>query len=107
MTAQIIPFPTRAAAAGDAGQLRLQRALRSLDEALTAQRAAIAEWRHSLATLRTTMGGLGDSVRQYHDSLGELDTKVSGLRAQAVALEQWADDTIAREAGAAPADRSA
>ena len=100
MTAQIIPFPTRASAGADAGQLRLQRALRSLDEALTAQRAAIAEWRHSLDTLRTTMGGLGDSVRRYHDRLGELDTQVSGLRSQAVALEQWADDALAREVAA-------
>jgi hypothetical protein len=108
-TAQIIMFPTRALASVMAApvaraqtepteaEARLTRALIGLNEAVTAQRAAIAAWRSSLGDLSTATGRLGSSLRSYNDSLGQLDARVKTLRTEAVKLEAWADDVIARE----------
>jgi hypothetical protein len=108
-TAQIIMFPTRALASETVApvvraqpepteaEARLTRALIGLNEAVTAQRAAIAAWKSSLGDLSTATGRLGSSLRSYNDSLGQLDARVKTLRTEAVKLEAWADDVIARE----------
>jgi hypothetical protein len=104
MSADIIPFPTRAAAVPDAavpdavtdtaGQERLRQALASLEEALAGQRLAVAEWRRSLAQLGDTMGGLRGSLVHYRGSLNRLEQQVGALNTQAVTPEQWADKTV-------------
>jgi small-conductance mechanosensitive channel len=108
-TAQIIMFPTRALASETMvavarpqpepteAEARLSRALIGLNEAVTAQRAAIAAWKTSLGDLSTATGRLGSSLRSYNDSLGQLDARVKTLRTEAVKLEAWADDVIASE----------
>lgn len=108
-TAQIIIFPTRALASEAAAPLarthaepceaetRLSRALIGLNEAVTEQRTAIAAWKASLGDLSAATGRLGSSLRSYNDSLGQLDARVKTLRTEAVKLEAWADDVIARE----------
>jgi len=108
-TAQIILFPTRALAAEAApvatraqtnateAEARLSRALIGLNDAVTAQRAAIAAWKSSLGDLSTATGRLGASLRSYNDSLGQLDARVKLLRTEAVKLEAWADDILAKE----------
>jgi hypothetical protein len=108
-TADIIMFPTRAAAPEAAAPLartqnepaaaetRLSRALSGLDAALTAQREAVAAWRSSLSDLSVATGRLGVSLRNYSDSLGQLDARVQRLGTEAVKLEAWADDVIAKE----------
>jgi hypothetical protein len=68
-SAEIIPFPTRAA---ETPAERLRRALAALDDALDHQRGAIADWRFSLATLQHSVDGLGGSLDAYHHSLGAL-----------------------------------
>jgi hypothetical protein len=99
-TAQIIMFPTRVLASETAAppaEARLSRALIGLNDAVTAQRAAIAAWKSSLGDLSAATGRLGSSLRSYNDSLGQLDARVKTLRTEAVKLEAWADDVIARE----------
>jgi hypothetical protein len=119
-TAEIIPFPTRAVAPvtadgfaqsteaqsslvqnpavePSAAEARLTRALNGLNSAVTAQRAAMAAWRSALGDLRTVTGRLGASLRSYNDSLGHLDARVSTLRNEAVKLEAWADDVLAKK----------
>jgi hypothetical protein len=108
-TAQIIMFPTRTSTSDTAAPLartqaepteaetRLSRALIGLNDAVTAQRAAIAAWKSSLGDLSMATGRLGSSLRSYNDSLGQLDTRVKTLRTEAIKLEAWADDVIARE----------
>jgi hypothetical protein len=78
-------------------EARLSRALIGLNEAVTAQRAAIAAWKSSLGDLSAATGRLGSSLRSYNDSLGKLDARVKTLRTEAVKLEAWADDVIAKE----------
>jgi chromosome segregation ATPase len=109
-TAEIIPFPARPAPvtlepAGaapvvteeqTAANLRLARALQSLDTALTEQRVAIAAWREALGQLRATVSGLSTSVQTYHDTLDDLGTKVVTLNGEARRLESWADNAIAQ-----------
>ena len=103
-SAQIIPFPAKAAAPGKADpraqdpQERLTRALASLDSALSEQRAAMSGWRESLDHLRKATTGLGLSMQRYHRTLGKLGADVSDLHAEALRLERWADDTLARTA---------
>ncbi|MGA3001855.1 MAG: hypothetical protein ABSE20_09015 [Acetobacteraceae bacterium] len=108
-TAQIIMFPTRALASETTApvartqtepteaEARLSRALIGLNDAVTAQRAAIAAWKSSLGDLSTATGRLGSSLRSYNDSLGQLDARVKTLRTEAVKLEAWADDVLAKE----------
>lgn len=108
-TAQIIIFPGRTLASETAApvartrsepteaEARLSRALVGLNEAVTAQRAAIAAWKSSLGDLSAATGRLGTSLRSYSDSLGQLDARVKTLRTEAVKLETWADDVIAKQ----------
>ncbi len=109
-TAQIIPFPARpgplvAAAATppapaveqSAAEARLSRALAGLNNAVTTQRAAMAAWKAALGDLRTVTGRLGASLRTYNESLGHLDARVSTLRSEALKLEAWADDAMAKK----------
>jgi hypothetical protein len=104
-TAEIILFPTRAAAKPVAkvqfeptpAEARLSRALAGLNNAVTTQRAAMAAWKSALGDLRTVTGRLGDSLKTYNDSLGHLDARVQTLRAEAVKLEAWADGVLAKK----------
>ena len=48
-----------------------------------------------LAELSTVVSGLGDSMQRYCGSLDALGTRVAGLHAQAVQLEQTADAALA------------
>jgi len=92
MSAEIVRFPRQPLASpGTDGHQRLQRALHALDEALAAQRAAIADWRNALGTLGTVMSGLGDSVHRYRGSLDSLAERVATLNGQARELERTAD----------------
>lgn len=108
-TAEVIQFPVRASAPVATGhpgpaqaeptqaEARLTRALIGLNNALEAQQAAVAAWKSSLGDLSMATGQLGVSLRRYHDSLGQLDAHVNSLRTEAVKLEAWADDVIAKE----------
>lgn len=96
LSAIVIPFPkSRREPECDAGQMRLQRALAGLDEAIADQRAAVAAWRGALAELGSTVAGLGNSLKRYRGGLDVLNDRVAGLRAQAVQLEQTADAALA------------
>jgi hypothetical protein len=105
MSAEIISFPVKQGARpgpvepSSNGEDRLQRALAALDAAVNGQRAAVAEWRRSLEELGCTMSGLGASLGRYRDSLTHLEGQVGSLNGQAVALEHWADQTVAAEQG--------
>jgi hypothetical protein len=103
-SAEIIHFPVRAVApsAGQtarpeptAAEIRLKDALIGLNNAVIAQRVAIEGWRAALGDLRKVTGQLGSSLRGYHDSLGDLNTRVAQLRTEAVKLEAWADGAVA------------
>ena len=107
-TAEIIPFPPRAAAPVPAprtpasaepnqAEARLTRALAGLNNAVITQRAAMAAWKAALGDLKTVTGRLGDSLRVYNDSLGHLDARVNTLRGEALKLEAWADDVLSRK----------
>ena len=105
-TAQIIPFPTRAAAPVQSKQpateptaadARLSRALFNLNNAVIVQRAAISSWKTALGDLRTATRRLGGSLRIYTENLGQLDQRVTSLRNEAVKLEVWADAALAKE----------
>ena len=47
-----------------------------------------------MADLSTVVSGLGDSLQRYRGSLDTLGTRVAGLHAQAVQLEQTADAAL-------------
>lgn len=108
-TAEIIPFRSRPAEPATANsttlsqveptpaETRLSRALLNLNDALTVQHAAIAAWKSSLGELSMATGRLGASLRSYNDSLGQLDERVATLHTEAVKLEAWADDALARK----------
>lgn len=103
-TAQVILFPTRSSAPTSTGtaEQRLTRALASLDAALAEQRTAMVGWRDSLDHLRKATTGLGLSMQRYQRTLGKLGADVSDLHAQALRLERWADDTLAKSETTAP-----
>lgn len=103
-TAQVILFPTRSSVPPPTGtaEQRLTRALASLDAALSEQRTAMVGWRESLDHLRKATTGLGLSMQRYQRTLGKLGADVSDLHAQALRLERWADDTLAKSGTAAP-----
>lgn len=101
VSAQIIPFPSRAPVAAAAApvatpdpQERLARALSALDAALSEQRTAMAGWRESLDQLRKTTNGLGMTMQRYHQTLGKLGSDVTALNQQARKLEAWADNVL-------------
>jgi hypothetical protein len=104
-TAEIIQFPVRpnvpdllapSHTEHTEAEERLNRALASLNSALTAQRAAVGVWKSSISDLSTATGRLGASLRSYHDSLGQLDVRVSTLRAESLKLEARAGDDFTR-----------
>jgi hypothetical protein len=90
-SAEIIPFPSPA----QDGHERLRKAMIALEAAVDGQRAAVAEWRKSLGDLRTTMSGLGESMRRYRGNLDALGERVGTLHAQARQLERTADAALA------------
>ena len=108
-TATIIPFPARATAPAESepsaprtteptpAEIRLSRALIGLNDAVMAQRDALAGWKSALTELQTVTGRLGASLRNYHDNLGHLDTRVATLHSEATKLEAWADGVLAKE----------
>jgi septal ring factor EnvC (AmiA/AmiB activator) len=78
-------------------QQRLARALDSLNAAMAAQRDAMAQWRASLAELKTTTSGLGQSLERYRSNLDALGKDVASLHRQAKRLQAWAEKPIAAE----------
>jgi septal ring factor EnvC (AmiA/AmiB activator) len=101
LSATIIAFPRMKAApplpdAAADPQMRLQRALASLEQALAEQRTAVARWQQSLGTLKTSVRGLGQSLETYRDRLGGLGEGVDALNRQARQLEGWADGVLAQ-----------
>jgi hypothetical protein len=54
-------------------------------------------WKSALGDLKTVTGRLGASLRTYNDSLGHLDERVKKLGTEAVKLESWAGDTLAKK----------
>lgn len=81
--ATILPFPARA-------EDRLRVALRRLDEALNAQRAAVGAWRGELAELAVATGDLGQSLESFRDGLDDLALAVRDADAEARRLERTA-----------------
>jgi hypothetical protein len=75
-------------------QQRLVRALDSLNAAMAAQRDAMAQWRASLAELKTTTSGLGQSLERYRGNLDALGKDVASLHRQAKTLQAWAEKPI-------------
>jgi uncharacterized coiled-coil protein SlyX len=98
---KIAPAPLRPAADS---QVRLQRALASLEQALAEQRAAVAAWQQSLAALRSSVQRLGKSLETYRDRLGGLADGVDGVNRDARRLEAWADGVLARQSAMATAE---
>lgn len=114
-SAQIIPFPTRALAPlaspeptpyglglappANPDAERLGRALAALDAALAEQREAVAAWRAALAALRDLSHGLGAGLARLNAGLDMLGGDVATLNGRARALEDWADDALARAPG--------
>jgi hypothetical protein len=90
-TASIIPFPVRPAAEPPAAEVRLAKALASLNAALAGQRKALEGWRAVLGELKASTSRLDDSLQSYRANLRTLGTSVSSLRAKARSLEEWAD----------------
>lgn len=92
----VIPFPTPATAATE--QQRLRRALADLQTALADQKRALSDWRFAMTELGIGVAGLNQALGCYQDSLGSVETKLAGLREEAVKLECWADEALSREA---------
>ena len=109
-TAEIIAFPAKSAEPvqvspassellAEDPQERLRRALAALDAALASQRAAVISWRESLSALKGTMQDLGSSLSGYHDALGTLGARVTGLNTEARRMEAWADAKLGQDRG--------
>jgi len=105
-SAAIIPFPARpnppsavvpSQTKPPPGEVRLAHALAGLNDAVTAQRAAVAAWKSSLSDLSSATGRLGASLRGYNDTLGKLDARVATLRGEAKKLEAWSDGVSFKE----------
>jgi ABC-type transporter Mla subunit MlaD len=94
-SADIIPFPTRAKPAEPSPEVRLAKALDSLNAAMADQRAAVAAWRSVLGELKATTSGLDQSLNRYRGNLRALSTSVASLHARAKTLEEWADNAAA------------
>lgn len=86
--ATIFAFPARP-------EDRLRVALRRLDEALDAQRAAIGQWRGELAELATATGDLGQSLESFRDGLDDLASAVREADVEAHRLERTAAAMVA------------
>jgi hypothetical protein len=99
--AEIIPFPVRPqpeklVPEEVRPEVRLARALESLNAAVAEQKTALAAWRGALGALQASTSGLGQSLQRYHTSLGTLGGQVRALHDQAVTMEQWADGVLAQ-----------
>jgi len=106
VSATIIAFPRAKAApvaAAPDPQLRLQRALAALEQALAEQRSAVAQWQQSLGALRGSVRGLGASLTQYRDRLGGVAEGVQAVHQDAKRLEAWADGALAHDGATADA----
>jgi uncharacterized coiled-coil protein SlyX len=97
-TAELIPFRGRQGVervwrpVGQAeAQARLAQALDALNAALVEQRTAMAAWRAALGELKDSTIGLANSLEQYRANLAALGRSVSSLKAQAKALQAWAE----------------
>jgi len=90
------PGPGVVAALPDPQQ-RLARALESLNAAMAAQRDAMAQWRASLAELKTSTTGLGQSLMRYRTNLDALGKDVAALHRQAKTLQAWAEKPAGAE----------
>ncbi len=84
-----------AEASAEDPQLRLQRAMVALDDALARQKIAVAEWRNSMSQLGSRVDGLGGALHGLQSSLGGLQTQVTQLHSSAVGLEAQADRLLA------------
>lgn len=91
-SAEILPFPVRAARSGEA---RLRAALAALDAALAEQREAIAEFRESLGQLGGAVAGLEASFEQYGATLTTTEADLHAARDAARRLEATADGWLA------------
>jgi uncharacterized phage infection (PIP) family protein YhgE len=60
-------------------QTRLVNALAKLQEALAMQKAAVANFRENLGTLKETVQGLGSSLQSYNDKLDNLKSGVETI----------------------------
>jgi len=88
-----------AEASAEDPQLRLQRALSALDDALARQKIAVADWRGAMSQLGTRVDGLGDGLQGLQANLGRLHAQVSQLHDSAVELEVQADRLLAVTTG--------
>ena len=99
-SAQIIPFPARAAgpaaepAPPSAPSERLANALAALDAALARQKQAVADWRGAVGNLQSSIGKLGGSLNAYRETLGTVGIHFAQLNAEARKLEQLTDTTF-------------
>jgi len=80
-----------AVASAEDPQLRLQRALAALDDALARQKHAVAEWRSTMTQLGAEVDGLGGALAGLTGNLGNLYAHVSVLHSSAKELEAQAD----------------
>jgi len=83
LDAIILDFPGRP-------EDRLRIALRRLDEALDAQRAALGAWRGELDELAAATDGLEGSLASFRDGLDTLAVAVRDADAEARRLERTA-----------------
>ena len=101
--AQILPFPRPAHAAAirnagapdDDAAERLRRALQALEDAVVAQRAAVAQWRGALGTLGNNLSLLHGTMQGYDATLGALRGRVDAATASARMVADWADAAVA------------
>lgn len=91
-TAAILAFPERP-------DDRLRRALRSLQDALAAQRVAVAGFRRELGSLASAVRGLDGSLASYRDGLAGAEAAVAAARAESARLDATADALLAATAG--------
>ncbi len=87
--AKIIPFPVRDPKSADRD--RLARALTDLQGALAEQKRALSDWRFAMTELGIGVAGLGQSLVSYQDSLGEVESRLSGLRHESAKLTRTAE----------------
>jgi hypothetical protein len=98
-SAEIVAFPRPPAHFGrnDADRLdSLVKAAEKLEAALSAQKAAVAVWRGSLASAAQSLGTLEASMLRYESRLSALD--LSEISARNLELAAIMDKAIAKEA---------
>jgi hypothetical protein len=103
--ATVIPFPKPPVRPTE--EDRLRQALANLQTALAEQKQALSDWRFAMTELGIGVAGLGLALDNYRDSLGDVETQLGSLRADAVALENWADAALATPTQPMPAKHAA